>query len=260
LRQLQKQIEIIIRQKQDLEVANSVVAKNINTMRTDISLIEKENKAIAFEISNYAKTIEQLPKKFQPTFLQILLQIVSLGIKNYKKEHMSHLKNLNNERHKLIERLSSKEQNINEIQKKIEQKELELKSNTQKNEQLKQDISKLENEFDIKLELFKNRLTSFQIKILQLAKNQYINDYTRKNLKDEFQSIIELKDEFLTHSKVKNFIPEVIAFSSDDVAWIENKNSAFVKNEMINEKDFFDTVESKPLTQKQQEAMRSFLK
>ncbi|MBE0515498.1 UvrD-helicase domain-containing protein, partial [Sulfurimonas sp.] len=130
-----------------------------------------------------------------------------------------------------------------------------LKSNAQKIEQLKKDISKLENEFDIKLELFKNRLTSFQIKILQLAKNQYINDYTRKNLKDEFQGIIELKDEFLTHSKVKNFIPEVIVFSSDDVAWIKNKNNAFVKNEMISEKNFFDTVESKPLTKKQQEAV-----
>lgn len=255
MRQLQKQIEITKEQKQDLETANSVVAKNITTMHADISLIEEENKAIAFEISSYAQTIEQLPKTFQPTFLQILLQIVSLGTKNYKKEYMSHLENLNNERRKLIEKLSSKKQNIIEIQKKIEQKELELKSNAQKIEQLKQDISKLENEFDIKLELFKNRLTSFQIKILQLAKNQYINDYTRKNLKDEFQSIIELKDEFLTHSKVKNFIPEVIVFSSDDVAWIKNKNNAFVKNEMISEKNFFDTVESKPLTKKQQEAV-----
>lgn len=255
MRQLQKQIEITKQQKQDFEATNSVVAKNIATMHADISLIEEENKAIALEISSYAQTIEQLSKDFQPTFFQTLIQIVSLGTKNYKKEYMSHLETLNNERHKLIEKLSSKKQNINEIQKKIEQKELELKGNAQEIEQLKKDISKLENEFDIKLELFKNRLTSFQIKILQLAKNQYINDYTRKNLKDEFQSIIKLKDEFLTHTKVKNFIPEVISFSSDDVTWIKNKNSAFVKNEMINEKDFFNTVESKPLTKKQQEAV-----
>ena len=255
MRQLQKQIEIQKKQKKDFDATNSVVTKNIATMHADISLIEKENKAIAFEISNYTKSIEQLPKDFQPTFLQILLQIVSFGIKNYKKEYMSHLENLNKERHKLIEKLSSKKQSIDEIQKKIEQKELELKNIVEKIEQLKRDISKLENEFDIKLELFKNRLTSFQIKILQLAKNQYINDYTRESLRDELQSIIEQKDEFLTHTKVKNFISEVIAFSKNSVTWVKNKNSAFVKNEMMNEKDFFDTVESNPLTKKQKEAV-----
>lgn len=255
MRQLQKQIEIKKKQKEEFETANSVIAKNITTIHADIFLIEEENKTIAFEIGSYAHRIEQLPKDFQPTFFQILLQIVSFGIKNYKKEYIAHLETLKNEKDELVEKLSSKKQSIIEIQKKSEQQQLELKSNAQKIEQLKQDISKLEHEFDIKLELFKNRLTSFQIKILQLAKNQYINDYTRKNLKDEFQGIIELKDEFLTHSKVKNFITEVIAFYSDDLTWIKNKNSAFVKNEMISEKNFFDTVESKPLTKKQQEAV-----
>lgn len=255
MRQLQRQIEITKKQKQSFQTSNSAVTTNISTLHDDISLIEQEKKIIAFEISSYTQTIEQLPKNFKPTFLQILFQILSLGTKNYKKEYMSRLESLNNERHKFIEKLSFKEQKLVEIQKKIEQKELEIKSNAQKIEQLKKDILKLENELDMKLELFKNRLTSFQVKILQLAKNKYINDYTRKDLKDEFQSIIELKDEFLTHSKIKDFISEVIAFSSNDVTWIKNKNSAFVKNEMIREKNFFDTVESKPLTKKQQEAV-----
>lgn len=172
MKQLQKQIEITKKQKQELETVNSAIAKIITTMQTNISLIKEENNTtIAFEISNYAKVINQLPKDFQPTFLQILIQIVSFGAKNYKKAYMSHLETLNSEREKLIEKLSSNEQYIKEIQNKIGEKELEFKSNSEKIEQLNKDITKLENEFDIKLELFKNKLTSFQIKILHLAKN-----------------------------------------------------------------------------------------
>ncbi|MEA2019431.1 MAG: UvrD-helicase domain-containing protein [Campylobacterota bacterium] len=255
MRQLQKQIEITKKQKQDIEVENNVIMKNIETIEDRISLGIEKNKDLNFEIDRYTQAIEHLPKTFKPTFLQMIIQLVSFGTKNYKREYVAHLKTLNNEKYKLIEQLSSTEKNINETKGKIEQKEVELKSNTQEIEQLKQDIAKLENEFDIKLELFKNRLTSFQIKIIQLVKNQYINDYTRKNLKDELKGIVTLKDEFLTHSKIKSFISEVVSFSKDDVAWIKNKNNTFVKNEMVSEKDFFATVESDPLTQKQQEAV-----
>lgn len=255
MRQLQKQIEITKKQKQELETVNRVIDKNISTMQSSISLIEEENNSIAFEISNYSEIIKQLPKDFQPTFLQILIQIVSFGTKNYKKDYISHLETLNSKRDKLTEKLSSREQNIKDIQNNIRQKELEFKSNSEKIEQLKKDITKLENEFDIKLELFKNKLTSFQIKILHLAKNQYINNYTSENLKNELEGIIKQQDEFLTHNKVKSFIPEVIKFFTNYEIWIKNKNITFVKNEMINEKSFFDTVESKPLTKKQQEAV-----
>lgn len=255
MRQLQKQIEITKKQKQELETVNRVIDKNISTMQSSISLIEEENNSIAFEIGNYSEIIKQLPKDFQPTFLQILIQIVSFGTKNYKKDYISHLETLNSKKDKLTEKLSSREQNIKDIQNNIRQKELEFKSNSEKIEQLKKDITKLENEFDIKLELFKNKLTSFQIKILHLAKNQYINNYTSENLKNELEGIIKQQDEFLTHNKVKSFIPEVIKFFTNYEIWIKNKNITFVKNEMINEKSFFDTVESKPLTKKQQEAV-----
>ena len=121
MRQLQKQIEIKKKQKEEFETANSVIAKNITTIHADIFLIEEENKTIAFEIGSYAHTIEQLPKDFQPTFFQILLQIVSFGIKNYKKEYIAHLETLKNEKDELVEKLSSKKQSIIEIQKKSEQ-------------------------------------------------------------------------------------------------------------------------------------------
>ncbi|MBD3808881.1 MAG: hypothetical protein IE880_09255, partial [Epsilonproteobacteria bacterium] len=116
MRQLQKQIEITKKQKQELETVNRVIDKNISTMQSSISLIEEENNSIAFEIGNYSEIIKQLPKDFQPTFLQILIQIVSFGTKNYKKDYISHLETLNSKRDKLTEKLSSREQNIKDIQ------------------------------------------------------------------------------------------------------------------------------------------------
>jgi chromosome segregation ATPase len=255
LRQLAKQIKITIDQKKEYEDAYNKKVKKIITLKADITSIKQQNKTTALEIAKYTQTIDQLPTSFKPTFLQLLILWLSLGIKNYKKEYLSHLETLNNEKNKLKDTLSTREQNIVKIQKEIEYEEIEQKRIIQKIKQLKNEISILENSFDKKLELFKNTLTSFQTKVLKLSKNQYINDYTRNKLKNELNSILKNKDEFLTHSKIKSFLTEIISFYSDDVIWVKNKNSAFIKNEMVREKDFFDTVESQPLTEKQKEAV-----
>ncbi|MDD2450314.1 UvrD-helicase domain-containing protein [Sulfurovum sp.] len=255
MRQLAKQIKITIDQKKEYEDAYNKKVKKIITLKADITSIKQQNKTTALEIAKYTQTIDQLPTSFKPTFLQLLILWLSLGIKNYKKEYLSHLETLNNEKNKLKDTLSTREQNIVKIQKEIEYEEIEQKRIIQKIKQLKNEISILENSFDKKLELFKNTLTSFQTKVLKLSKNQYINDYTRNKLKNELNSILKNKDEFLTHSKIKSFLTEIISFYSDDVIWVKNKNSAFIKNEMVREKDFFDTVESQPLTEKQKEAV-----
>ena len=255
MRQLQEQLKIAKNQMHEFKIFDTRCIEHIVNLNANLVTIQQENQAISFEMSKFTKKINQLPKEFKLTFLQLLVQVLSLGMKSYKKEYLSYLESLNDARQKLQDILSSKEQERIKIPEEIENQELQQKNNIKKIEQLKQEILKLENEFDVKLELFKNTLTSFQIKILQLSKYQYINDYRRRDLKDELGRIIEKKDEFLTHPKIINFITEVVSFHKDDITWVKTKNITFIKNEMINEKDFFDTVESQPLTQKQKEAV-----
>ncbi|MCK9336928.1 MAG: UvrD-helicase domain-containing protein [Arcobacteraceae bacterium] len=255
MKHLQKQIEQHNTQIQKLENAINDSVIKITKLKDDISSIEQESTNIVLKIADYKDKINQLPIKFQPNIFQILIKLFSFGIKNYEKDYLSKLETFNIETQKLQDILKSKKQNISNIKQIISAEQIEKNKNTQKIEHYKIYILNLENEFAIKLELFKNTLTIFQTKIIQLSKSRYINDYTRNDLKHELKSITNNQCEFITHQKIKNFIQEVILFYNDDILWVKNKNTSFVRNKMIDEKIFFDTIESKPLTKKQQEAV-----
>ena len=66
---------------------------------------------------------------------------------------------------------------------------------------------------------------------------------------------IENKEKFLIHDKIKPSIVELMVFHGNPTKWVADANKLFVAQEKINEKPFFDTIESKPLTDRQQDAV-----
>jgi len=77
----------------------------------------------------------------------------------------------------------------------------------------------------------------------------------RIELSDKLHRLIQNKEKFLYHDVIKDSIFETIKFHKSSKRWVTINNKLFIKNEKIKEKSFFDTVESNPLTSKQQEAV-----
>ena len=137
-----------------------------------------------------------------------------------------------------------------------------IKDSKQKIKQINQDIKLIEvkinnikEKFENKLSQFRNRLVEFQNKLLLFTSDRYINNYIRIELINKLNIIIHNQEEFLLDKNIQPFVTDVIAFNQDSEQWIENKNKAFVVNERKLEKNFFDTIESNPLTKKQQNAV-----
>jgi DNA helicase-4 len=180
------------------------------------------------------KELEKNLTTYQKSFFEKIIGIITLGFISYTEKYLA----LTNENQRYI--LESNKKLI-EIDNKLILIETE--------------ISRVENELENKINQFKSILLSFQQKLQQFADNRYINDFSRIKLTVILTKIIQNKEEFLLHTEIKNFIIDIILFNQDSKKWIDNKNKIFIENEKKRKKVFFDTVESNPLTNRQQDAV-----
>ncbi len=117
------------------------------------------------------------------------------------------------------------------------------------------EINTLKANLKNKLDQFKSELIAFQEKLVSFVGDKYIDTYTRIELAHKLENLILGQQEFLLDKNIQPFIVDIIAFNENSKKWIDCKNKDFVANEKIKEKDFFDTIESNPLTEKQQDAV-----
>ena len=255
MKEIIKQIKIKNSKKNKLEINIKNILSEIQKYENNIMLLQTNISTISNKVSIHKEEICNLSINFKINIFKKIIELISLGIINYKQEHLENLNNIKNQIKELQNSIIPEEDTIKKD--KIEIKNLQLKNELilQQITQIQSNIIKLENQFNEKLELFKNKLVSFQRKIISLSKERYINDYTRIELSNELNNIIYNQEEFIAHQNIKYLINDVIMFNNNDKLWIKNKNKLFIKNETVNEKMFFDTIESNPLTKKQQEAV-----
>lgn len=180
------------------------------------------------------KELENIIATSHKTFFEKLFEIISFGFIKYDKKY---------------------DEIINKHTKRIFKLKETCKSINKKLAVTKKEATQLQDLFEIKLNLFKNNLVEFQSKLLDLAVNNYINDYTREKLKVKLGKVVIGNEKYLSHVNVSPLIKELTSFLQNSCEWVQTKNVSFIKNEKIREKPFFDTIESNPLTEKQKDAV-----
>jgi DNA helicase-4 len=255
LRQITKQIKINNSEKNKLEYNYKNISLDIIKYENNIVLLQTDTSNIFTNIDECNNTIKNLTVNFKINIFEKLIELISFGIINYKQKHLKKLYNIKNKIQKLQNNAIQIKKYISKEKTAILNSQLKQGTINKQIEQTQSKIIKLESEFNKKLELFKNKLLTFQTKIISLSKDKYINDYTKIELINELNNATYNQEEFITHKNISHLINDVILFNNNNKLWIENKNKIFIKNEKINEKIFFDTIESNPLTEKQQEAV-----
>ena len=255
MRETTKQIKIENFEQHKLEDYNQSISLDINKYENAIILLQADISNIFTNIHIYNDEIKSLSINFKVNIFERFIELITFGIIDYKQKHTEVLDEIKKQIQELENNIILKENDIKKEKTTVETLHLKQSSIASQIEQIRVKIIKLENQFTKKMELFKNKLLSFQTKVITLSKNRYINDYLRTELITELNNSIYNQEEFITHQAIKNLITDVIQFYNNNRLWIANKNKLFIKNEKINEKVFFDTIESNPLTKKQQEAV-----
>ncbi|WP_151900427.1 UvrD-helicase domain-containing protein [Sulfurimonas hydrogeniphila] len=208
--------------------------KNISK-QLDEKDIEKQILLKQIEIDkNKIQEFQTLISNSKNTLIETIIEILSFKLINFTKKYIQINKQYTIEISKI---------------------EHELNSLSYKLQNIKNDIQHLEEEFEQKILLYKNELTKFQNNLVNLSKYQYINNYTQIEILQKLNAIIKNKEKFMFHDKIKDYILEIINFYNNPQKWIDDSNRLFIQNEKLNEKAFFDTIESNPLTNKQQDAV-----
>ncbi|MCK5855554.1 MAG: UvrD-helicase domain-containing protein [Sulfurovaceae bacterium] len=210
----------------------------------DLKTLEHNHETKISEISDLEINLDRFTSEIKglkniiatsyKTFLEKLFEIISFGFIKYDKKY---------------------DEIINKHTKTIFKLKATSKSIKEKLATSKKEASQLQELFESKLHLFKKSLIQFQDKLLDLAVNSYINDYTREKLQVKLGKIITGNEKYLTYENISLSIKELIGFIQDSCEWVRYKNTIFVKNEKIKEKSFFDSIESNPLTEKQKDAV-----
>ena len=255
MRQITKQIKIKYSEKDMLKKSNQNISLDMNKNKNTSILLQSDVSNILKNIAIYNDEIKNLSINFKINIFEKFIELISFGIIDYKQKHLEILGEIKKQIQELENNIIQKEDDISKEKTEVEALHLELNSIANKIERIQSEIKKLENQFIQKMKIFKNKLLSFQNKIIILSKERYINSYIKTELVTELSHILYNQEEFITHKDIKHLINDVIQFNSNNKLWIDNKNKLFVKNERINEKVFFDTIESNPLTKKQQEAV-----
>ena len=178
--------------------------------------------------------LETVINNTKKTFFKIIIEILTFKLINFTTKY-----------NELIHGYKEKQADLNSNLKQLNQSLKDVEKN----------IEELEKLFEQKILLFKDKLTKFQKDLINLFKQRYINNYTQVEILEKLKNIIENKEKFLSHEKVKNDIIDLIEFNNNPTKWTKKSNEQFIKNEKIKEKTFFNTIESNPLTQTQQDAV-----
>lgn len=206
------------------------VEQQINEKNSEKQTLTKQIKSNKDKIKN----IQTLINNAKKTFFEVVIEMLTFGLINFTTKYYEIIQNYKKEQLKL---------------------ENNLKQLNQILENIINDIKKLENLFEQKILLFKDRLIKFQKALINLSEKQYINNYTQVEIVKKLNTIIENKEKFLFHKEVKNDILDLINFYNQPANWVKQSNNKFIQNEKIKEKTFFDRIESNPLTKTQQEAV-----
>lgn len=204
--------------------------KHIQIKTSEISELESTRNECLVRIDDHESKITASCK----SFFEKIIEILSIGFIKYDKKYT-----------KIINELESRIVEISNTINVIDE-DLQLKN---------EELFNLKEEFNIKLNALKIELEQFQSSLIKLAEFTYINDYTKAKLSMKLKRIIGENFEYLRHNNIKTSISELILFIQSSNAWVLDRNSEFVKNEKIREKQFFDTIESNPLTEKQKDAV-----
>ncbi|OIR25461.1 UvrD-helicase domain-containing protein [Bathymodiolus thermophilus thioautotrophic gill symbiont] len=168
------------------------------------------------------------------TIVEKIIEIISFGFIKYNEKY-------NNIVEKNQHLVAKSKQEISQINKNIKFINVE--------------INELKENLKDKLNKFKAELVEFQDKLLSFTSGRYIDTYTKVELIDKLKNIILNQEEFLLDKNIQPFIADIILFSQTPKQWIDSKNKIFIANEKVVEKDFFDTIESNPLKEKQKDAV-----
>lgn len=183
---------------------------------------------------NKIKEIETLISNSKKSFFEIIIEVISFKLINFTTKY-----------NEIVQQYNKKQSKLND-----ELKQLNYTLQTVTN-----NIDQLEKNFEQKILLFKNELIKFQNNLVKLSKQQYINNYTHIEIVQKLKNIIKNKEKFIFNDKIKNNISNLLDFYNNPKEWVYRANRLFIQNEKINEKAFFDTIESNPLTEKQQDAV-----
>jgi chromosome segregation ATPase len=203
LRETTQQIKVNNSEKNRLEDSSENILLDINKYENTIILLQTNISNIFNKINHKNNEIKNLSINFKTSIFKKIMEFVSFGIINYKQKHLENLNDIENKIKELQNSIIPEEDTI-------EKEEIIIKNLQLKNElifqqitQTQSNIIKLENQFNEKLELFKNKLVSFQTKIISLSKERYINDYTRRELSNELNNITHKQEEFITHQNIE---------------------------------------------------------
>ncbi len=253
LREITKKVNTGNDEKLKLKDNNQKISININTYENSIILLKKDILNIFTNITTYKNEIDYLSKNFEVNIIKKFIELISFGIVNYKQKHIETLGKIKSKIKVLQNNIMIKEDNVTKENDEIDNLQVKQTSTIKRIKQIQIDITKLENQFYKKLELYKIELLKFQYKIIELSKERYINDYIKDELVLELNNITENQEEFLTHKDIIASIPDLIMFKNN--SWLADRNRLFLENESIMEKVFFDMIESNPLKRKQIEAV-----
>ena len=206
------------------------ISKQLNEKNVEKQILLKQIESYKDKI----KKIEELINNTKRSFIETIIELLSFKLINFTEKYDEIDRKYNNELLNIkreLEKINHKLQNVIN------------------------DIEYLEQTFEQKILLFKDKLIKFQKDLIKLSKYQYINNYTQVEKIQKLNIIIENKEKFMFHNKIKSDISELLEFYHNPEKWVDESNNLFIKNEKIKEKDFFNTIESNPLTDKQQEAV-----
>ncbi len=235
---------ILLKLEEDIK---SISNKQLNLNK---DILELNN-----EINNEIKNIGKIEKDYKEGFFSKLIKTISFGyIDNQKiKETKILFINKKIDKHKMD--ISMKNRDIDRLKQEQSYKEKEKRINNGLISEIIEEISTLEKEFIKKLFKFRDELRYFQKELIDYSTRRYINQYDKERYELRLNSLLKDREEYFQHIKIKPDLLELIDFRKNCSDWVEKKNVQFIRITKIKDKNFFDTIESKPLTDKQTDAV-----
>ena len=207
---------------------NLVEQIKINKLEKD--KLVKTRKTLEISFQSFNNSIDNSKK----TILEKLITIISLGIFNYHKKYDKQILDLK-------KKIILCQNNLDKINGKLQI--INLKIEIQ------------EEEFVDKINIFRDKMVNLQNYLEKAAYIRYVNEYERVELVQKINNTINGNENFLYYEKVRPFVEILIEFQNNSKYWVKEHNEIFIKREKIEEKDFFDNIESNPLTKTQQDAV-----
>lgn len=252
---IEKEIEFQRKEKIELNKLIEQIEVNIQNNFNDINNNKLAIETLKTSILDEKQQVLLITNKYEDNLLNSLIKVFTLGFINSEKIKKIKISQINKKIDSIEKNITSIETNILEIILVMNQKKLEKSNILKQIDILINKIKELENQFIIKLYKFRDELVSFQNKIISYSNCKYINQYIKIDFENQLEIILHERKIYFNHERIKNDIIELISFKKNIDKWVENSNLLFIKNEKILEKDFFDTIESKPLTDKQKDAV-----